>query len=157
MLLDDVGIDTGIDLDALLAAGPLLAELVGHDLPSRVAAAGGAVMSGSRDGHPSAAGPRQDDPALGSGSALRVGCSESRRGAVDAAGRRVDDDRAGRFATAPRLRRLRASCTRWSIADLDGFWAAVDRVHGRALDDAADRDARRRRRCPASAGSPARR
>ena len=41
LLLDDIGIDTGIDLEALLATGPLLAELVGHDLPSRVAAAGG--------------------------------------------------------------------------------------------------------------------
>jgi len=41
MLLDDMDYDTGVDLDALLAAGPLLAELVGHALPSRVAAAGG--------------------------------------------------------------------------------------------------------------------
>ena len=41
LLLDDVGIDTGIDLHRLLAAGPLLADLVGHGLPSRVAAAGG--------------------------------------------------------------------------------------------------------------------
>ena len=41
LVLDDVGVTTGIDLDRLLAAGPLLAELVGHDLPSRVAAAGG--------------------------------------------------------------------------------------------------------------------
>ncbi len=41
LLHDDVGIATGIDLDQLLAAGPLLAELVGHGLPSRVAAAGG--------------------------------------------------------------------------------------------------------------------
>jgi hydroxymethylglutaryl-CoA lyase len=41
MVLDDCGITTGIDLAALLAAGPLLAELVGHDIPSRVAAAGG--------------------------------------------------------------------------------------------------------------------
>lgn len=40
LLLDDQGIDTGIDLDRLLAAGPLLADLVGHDLPSRVASAG---------------------------------------------------------------------------------------------------------------------
>lgn len=40
LLLDDAGITTGIDLDALLAAGPLLAELVGHGIPSRVAAAG---------------------------------------------------------------------------------------------------------------------
>lgn len=40
LLLDDVGVATGIDLDALLAIGPRLAALVGHDLPSRVAAAG---------------------------------------------------------------------------------------------------------------------
>lgn len=40
-VLNDVGVETGIDLDRLLEAGPLLAELVGHDLPSRVAAAGG--------------------------------------------------------------------------------------------------------------------
>lgn len=46
LLLGDVGIDTGIDLDALLAAGPLLAELVGHALPSRVAAAGGLAVWG---------------------------------------------------------------------------------------------------------------
>jgi hydroxymethylglutaryl-CoA lyase len=41
MVLGDAGIETGILLDVLLAAGPLLAELVGHDVPSRVAAAGG--------------------------------------------------------------------------------------------------------------------
>ncbi len=40
MVLADAGIDTGIDLDALLDAAPLLAELVGHQLPSRVAMAG---------------------------------------------------------------------------------------------------------------------
>jgi hydroxymethylglutaryl-CoA lyase len=40
LLLDDAGIDTGVDLGALLGASPLLAELVGHGLPSRVAAAG---------------------------------------------------------------------------------------------------------------------
>jgi hydroxymethylglutaryl-CoA lyase len=40
LVLGDCGIDTGIDLDAVLAAGPPLAELVGHALPSRVAAAG---------------------------------------------------------------------------------------------------------------------
>ena len=40
MVLADCGVDTGIDLDALLAAGPLLADLVGHHLPSRVSAAG---------------------------------------------------------------------------------------------------------------------
>lgn len=38
-LLSDAGIETGVDLDVLLAAGPGLAELVGHGLPSRVAAA----------------------------------------------------------------------------------------------------------------------
>jgi hydroxymethylglutaryl-CoA lyase len=41
MVLADAGVETGVDLDALLHAGPLLAELVGHELPSRVAAAGG--------------------------------------------------------------------------------------------------------------------
>lgn len=41
MVLEDVGVETGIDLDALLDAGALLADLVGHALPSRVAAAGG--------------------------------------------------------------------------------------------------------------------
>jgi hydroxymethylglutaryl-CoA lyase len=38
-LLDDAGIDTGVDLGALLALGPRLADLVGHGIPSRVAAA----------------------------------------------------------------------------------------------------------------------
>lgn len=41
LVLADAGVDTGIDLDPLLAIGPLLAELVGHDLPGRVMAAGG--------------------------------------------------------------------------------------------------------------------
>jgi hydroxymethylglutaryl-CoA lyase len=41
LVLNDVGVETGIDLDRLLDVGPLLADLVGHDLPSRVAAAGG--------------------------------------------------------------------------------------------------------------------
>ena len=40
MVLADAGVETGIDLDALLAAGPFLADLVGHDIPSRVSAAG---------------------------------------------------------------------------------------------------------------------
>lgn len=39
-LLDDLGIDTGIDLDRLLDASRLAAELVGHPVPSRLAAAG---------------------------------------------------------------------------------------------------------------------
>ena len=41
MFLADMEYDTGVDLGALLDAGPLLADLVGHGLPSRVAAAGG--------------------------------------------------------------------------------------------------------------------
>jgi hydroxymethylglutaryl-CoA lyase len=40
LLLEDLGHDTGIDLAALLAIGDGLAELVGHDLPGRVMAAG---------------------------------------------------------------------------------------------------------------------
>ena len=39
-LLDDLGVATGIDLERLLAASRLAAELVGHPVPSRVAAAG---------------------------------------------------------------------------------------------------------------------
>jgi hydroxymethylglutaryl-CoA lyase len=38
-LLTDAGVDTGIDLDALLANTPELTDLVGHPLPSRLAAA----------------------------------------------------------------------------------------------------------------------
>jgi hydroxymethylglutaryl-CoA lyase len=40
-VLNDARFDTGVDLDALLAIGPMLADLVGHALPSRVAAADG--------------------------------------------------------------------------------------------------------------------
>ena len=39
-LCDDLGIPTGIDLSLLLEASRLAAELVGHPVPSRVAAAG---------------------------------------------------------------------------------------------------------------------
>ncbi|HUQ38850.1 MAG TPA: hydroxymethylglutaryl-CoA lyase [Acidimicrobiales bacterium] len=39
-LLDDLGVDTGVDLDRLLEASAFVAELVGHPVPSRVAAAG---------------------------------------------------------------------------------------------------------------------
>lgn len=46
LLLNDTGLTTGIDLDALLAIGPSLAELVGHALPSRVAAAGALPVEG---------------------------------------------------------------------------------------------------------------
>ena len=37
-VLDDNGIATGVELDALLAVGPFAADLVGHPLPSRLAA-----------------------------------------------------------------------------------------------------------------------
>jgi hydroxymethylglutaryl-CoA lyase len=39
-LLDDERVETGIDLDRLLEASALAAEIVGHPVPSRVAAAG---------------------------------------------------------------------------------------------------------------------
>lgn len=39
-LMDDLGIETGVDLSRLLEASRLTAELVGHSVPSRVAAAG---------------------------------------------------------------------------------------------------------------------
>jgi hydroxymethylglutaryl-CoA lyase len=39
-LCDDLGVSTGIDLTALLAVSARVAELVGHAVPSRVAAAG---------------------------------------------------------------------------------------------------------------------
>jgi hydroxymethylglutaryl-CoA lyase len=39
-LCDDLGVATGIDLGGLLAASARVAEMVGHVVPSRVAAAG---------------------------------------------------------------------------------------------------------------------
>jgi hydroxymethylglutaryl-CoA lyase len=39
-LLDDLGVSTGIDLERLLEVSQLVAEAVGHPVPSRVAAAG---------------------------------------------------------------------------------------------------------------------
>jgi hydroxymethylglutaryl-CoA lyase len=39
-LLDDLGEESGVDLERLLAVSALAAELVGHKLPSKVAAAG---------------------------------------------------------------------------------------------------------------------
>ena len=41
LVVHDLGHDTGIDLDAVLAISRALPELVGHDVPSRVGAAGG--------------------------------------------------------------------------------------------------------------------
>jgi hydroxymethylglutaryl-CoA lyase len=46
MVLADDGIDIGIDLGSLLEIGPYLADLVGHPLPSRVAAALGPSPEG---------------------------------------------------------------------------------------------------------------
>ena len=40
LVLEDQGIDTGIDLDALIRLAARLTDLVGHDVPSRTAAAG---------------------------------------------------------------------------------------------------------------------
>jgi hydroxymethylglutaryl-CoA lyase len=39
-LLDDLGVSTGVDLGRLLESSALVARIVGHDVPSRVAAAG---------------------------------------------------------------------------------------------------------------------
>jgi hydroxymethylglutaryl-CoA lyase len=39
-LLDDLGVTTGLDLGRLLEASALAARTVGHDVPSRIAAAG---------------------------------------------------------------------------------------------------------------------
>jgi hydroxymethylglutaryl-CoA lyase len=47
LMLHDLGHDTGIDLDALLDIAAGLAELVGHDVPSRVSAAGRLPAFGS--------------------------------------------------------------------------------------------------------------
>jgi hydroxymethylglutaryl-CoA lyase len=39
-MLHDLGHETGIDLDAILAISGGLSTLVGHDVPSRVSSAG---------------------------------------------------------------------------------------------------------------------
>jgi hydroxymethylglutaryl-CoA lyase len=39
-LCDDLGVTTGVSLDRLLEVSALVAELVGHPAPSRIAAAG---------------------------------------------------------------------------------------------------------------------
>jgi hydroxymethylglutaryl-CoA lyase len=52
-MLHSMGYDTGVDLDALLAASRRLGEIVGHDLPGQVVKAGKAT-----DLHPS---PREAD------------------------------------------------------------------------------------------------
>ena len=47
LMLHDLGHDTGIDLDAVLALAGRLPDLVGHELPSRVSAAGSLPAFGS--------------------------------------------------------------------------------------------------------------
>ena len=39
-MLDDLGVRTGIDVDALIEAAHAAAEIVGREIPSRVAVAG---------------------------------------------------------------------------------------------------------------------
>ncbi|MGA1438665.1 MAG: hydroxymethylglutaryl-CoA lyase [Ilumatobacteraceae bacterium] len=47
LVLDDLGHSTGIDLDRLLEVSGTLAAIVGHEVPSRVAAAGGLPSCGA--------------------------------------------------------------------------------------------------------------
>lgn len=46
LVLDDLGVETGIDLEAVLGISRDLPELVGHPVPSRTSAAGGLVPFG---------------------------------------------------------------------------------------------------------------
>ena len=39
-MLDDMGIDTGVDLDALIASAHLAQDIVGRELPGQVMRAG---------------------------------------------------------------------------------------------------------------------
>jgi len=39
-MFEQMGVPTGVDLDALLAASTMLPELVGHDTPGQVVKAG---------------------------------------------------------------------------------------------------------------------
>ena len=41
LLMEDLGVDTGISLEALLETASWLSEVLGRQLPGRVAAAGG--------------------------------------------------------------------------------------------------------------------
>jgi hydroxymethylglutaryl-CoA lyase len=50
-MLEDMGVATGVDLDALLAAARLAQEIVGADLPSKVLKAGPRVPSGAAADH----------------------------------------------------------------------------------------------------------
>jgi hydroxymethylglutaryl-CoA lyase len=49
-LLEEMAVDTGIDLKALLTLGDFLEEKLGHPLPSRVREAGGHMVPRGRDG-----------------------------------------------------------------------------------------------------------
>jgi hydroxymethylglutaryl-CoA lyase len=48
LMLEDLGVPTGIDLDELLSIAAGLPEIVGHDIASRVAVAGPLPDFGSR-------------------------------------------------------------------------------------------------------------
>ena len=61
----------------------------------------------------------------------------------------------GRFASQHGTSTTTASCIDWSVADLDGFWAAVTEFTGDALARSGRRPCARATRCPACAGSPA--
>lgn len=49
-LLDDLGVETGVSLERLLDASAMARELVGHELPSRVAGVGPRLAPGPRRG-----------------------------------------------------------------------------------------------------------
>jgi hydroxymethylglutaryl-CoA lyase len=50
-VLDDAGVDTGIDLDAVLGAATLARDLLGHPLESNLLRAGGRSRPTGSPGH----------------------------------------------------------------------------------------------------------
>ncbi len=103
--------------------------------------------SGSRT--PLASPPRRERP----------GHPRAALGALGRAGRALPPDRVHALAggeTRARLRRLRGRSGAWSVDDLDGFWASIWDFFDVQADAAAPTRARRRGRCPAPSGSPAR-
>ena len=115
-LLADAGIDTGVDLAAVLAIGPRLADLVGHGIPSRVAAALGAVSERPR----------------------RACCGRRRADVWTATGR-------GSLRHRARLRRLRRAARLVGRPTSTAFWRAATEFTGVRWHDAPDAHARRRR------------
>ena len=125
---------------------------------TRLLDAGAAARRPRRPRRSRAASPAGRRPIeLPSGPRRRRCCDESRRGVVDAAGRRVGRRR--RSGGSPPQQGIDdfAELIRWSIADVDGFWAAATEFTGVRWIDAADRRSATATRCPASAGSRARR